>query len=333
MPRPPDDDAIGDVHSLFRDDPPPRESAPKPRPTPAAAGGYDLIGGDADSEPEADDPVPPVPVPVPIPSPTPARPAAARPKPGPRPRADPDDESPASEFDVDPDPAGAAATARVDRVWSRWAEWGPTLRNLAIAGAIWLAALYIAFGAAGLGTTFLIFVIGLAGLIVLAYPILITLERPVRMTPEQAVRDYFNALAHYRPHYRRMWLLLSSTGQDSREYRDFAGFQAYWKRTLARLRAGRAGGLSTLTVQVQDFRAEKSAGKSAIRAKFTVRIHLEKSPGAVPANASVLMSREQLDALSRGAQLASYRMAIGLVRGPDNMWYLNDGALPTAEDA
>ena len=322
MPRPPDDDAIGDAHALFRDDPPRREPASKPRPAPAPSddpGGYDLIGGAP--EPEVDEPVPPVPIP-PV--------APARPKARPRPASDPAAEPTADEFG--PDPAGGAPPARVDRPWSRWAEWGPTIRNLAIAGACWLGALYIALnGGAGLGMLFLIFVAGLAALIVLAYPIFITLERPVRMTPEQAVRDYFGALAHLRPHYRRMWLLLSSAGQDSREYRSFGEFQAYWRRTIARLRAGKAGGLSPLTVQVQDFRAEKSAGKSAIRAKFTVRIHVEKAPGATE-GASVLLSREQLDELSRGAQLASYRMAIGLVRGPDNMWYLNDGALPAASD-
>ena len=27
------------------------------------------------------------------------------------------------------------------------------------------------------------------------------------MTPEQAVKDYFAALSHHVPHYRRMWLL------------------------------------------------------------------------------------------------------------------------------
>ena len=67
-------------------------------------------------------------------------------------------------------------------------------------------------GRRALGTTGLILLVGGLGAVVLSYPILITLERPVRITPEQAARDYFGALSHHFPHYRRMWLLLSARG-------------------------------------------------------------------------------------------------------------------------
>ena len=319
MPRPPDDDAIGDVQSLFREDSPRREPSQKPRPAPDDGGGYDLIGGEP--APDVGESIPPAPIP-PIPSSAPRTKA--------RPRVEAEDAEADAEFG--PDSAAEAVPARVDRVWSRGAEWGSTLVTLGIAGTIWLGLLYSALVGEWGSWFFLIGLVGLAALIVLAYPIIITLERPVRMTPEQAVRDYFGALAHLRPHYKRMWLILSSAGQDSQEFGNFGEFQAYWKRALARLRGGKAGGFAPLIFRVQDFRSEKSAGKTSIKVKFTLRVHLTKSPGGA-ADAPALASRETLDELSRGAELASYRMALGLVRGPDKMWYLNDGALPATGGA
>ena len=289
MPRQPDD--IGDAEALFRDDTPRRPAASRPAPTAAGGDEYDLIGDDPVEDASKAVPVAPVFTPPP----------AARPKPKATAR-------PRSADDGDDDFGPAAEGARVDRPWSRWGEWGPDLRNLVIAAAVWMFVLYVAGNnGAGLGTLFVLFVAGVGALLVLCYPMAITMERPVRMTPEQAVRDYFAALAHFRPHYRRMWLLLSSAGQDSSAYHDFAGFRVSWQRTLARLREGKAPGRSPLIFQIQDFRSEKSAGKTALNAKFTLSV---RAPG------------------DGGAELGSYRMAIGLVRGPDKMWYLNDGALP-----
>ena len=74
--------------------------------------------------------------------------------------------------------------------------------------------------------------------VVLSYPILITLERPVRITPEQALRDYYGALSHHLPHFRRMWLLLEHGGRISTAYGSFEGFKAYWKDRLANMRRG-----------------------------------------------------------------------------------------------
>ena len=93
----------------------------------------------------------------------------------------------------------------------------------------------------------------------LAYPILITLERPVRMTPEQAVRDYYGALSHHMPHFRRMWLLLSKAGRISSAFGSFEGFKNYWKDRLASVREGHAGSLTPLVFDVSEFQAEKSA--------------------------------------------------------------------------
>jgi hypothetical protein len=142
---------------------------------------------------------------------------------------------------------------------------------------------------------------------ILSYPILITLERPVRVTPEQAARDYFSALSHHLPHHRRMWLLLSARGRVSPCFASYEGFKNYWNTRVGQLRQGHAGPLSPLVFVVSDFRADKSAGKSEIEAKFNVKIFVRGRRSEGPfANLSVERS---------------------FTRGPDNMWYLDDGTL------
>jgi hypothetical protein len=142
---------------------------------------------------------------------------------------------------------------------------------------------------------------------VLSYPIWITLERPVRITPEQAVRDYYGALSHHFPHFRRMWLLLSSAGRISTAYGSYEGFKAYWKDRLGNMRAGRAGSLTPLVFEVADFKADKSAGKIRIEADYNLKIWVrgQRKAGVIHA----------------------IPMKIALVRGPDKMWYLEDGTL------
>ena len=98
----------------------------------------------------------------------------------------------------------------VPEPWSRWAEWG---MNLIILGA-WLMLIillaYIVSGMEFYALAFAFLIVGGLVAVVLSYPLIITLERPVRVTPEQALRDYYNALSHHVPHFRRMWLLLST---------------------------------------------------------------------------------------------------------------------------
>ncbi len=68
----------------------------------------------------------------------------------------------------------------------------------------WLAILftvvYFAFEWELYGTAFLTLIVGCIAAAILSYPILITLERPVRITPEQALRDYYGcAFAPFSP--------------------------------------------------------------------------------------------------------------------------------------
>ena len=116
------------------------------------------------------------------------------------------------------------------------------------------------------------------------------------------------ALSHHLPHYRRMWLLLSTAGRTSGSFGSFEGFKGYWKEQLTNLKAGRAGTYTPLKFQIVDFRSDKSAGQSVIDAKYTVEVYI----------------RGRLDE----GPIETVRFDTSLVRGPDRMWYLDLGTLP-----
>jgi hypothetical protein len=140
---------------------------------------------------------------------------------------------------------------------------------------------------------------------------LITLERPVRVTPEQALRDYYGALSHHLPHFRRMWLLLSSAGRTSSAYGSFDGFKRYWRERLGVLRGSHAGSFTPLVFEIADFNADKSAGKTRIAADFTLKVYVRGK--------------------RKEGTIASVPMHVGLARGPDKMWYLENGTLSRTE--
>jgi hypothetical protein len=185
----------------------------------------------------------------------------------------------------------------VEQVWSRGAEWWPSLVAIAVVAVIMWFSLFHA-------PTMLVLVVGLAALALLSYPIVITLERPVRITPEQAARDYYAALSHKFPHYRRMWLLLSANGRHSSRFDSFPEFKAYWKGRLAELNGGKPAWPNPLGFSVVDYKGEKSGGKAVADAKFTVRV-----------------------TRSAATPVDSVRVSATFVRGPDNMWYLDVGTL------
>jgi hypothetical protein len=198
----------------------------------------------------------------------------------------------------------------VEQVWSRTSEWGPALLRLGawVVLVAWL--LYLSIDAEAYGLTAILFGLGCLGGLILSYPILITLERPVRMTPEQAARDYYTALSHHFPHHRRMWLLLSARGKTSGEYASFEGFRRYWRNRLAQLREGHASTFAPLVFRVDDFRAEKSAGRTDIDAKFQLRVFVRGRRGQGP--------------------IWSFPLERTFARGPDGMWYLDDGTVSLA---
>jgi hypothetical protein len=196
----------------------------------------------------------------------------------------------------------------VEQPWSRWAEWGPNLIALGAWVVVLLLLVYFVFGQEFYALALVLLTIGSLVAIVLSYPMLITLERPVRVTPEQAIRDYYGALSHHVPHLRRMWLLLSTAGRVSTAFGSFEGFKGYWHEQVAQLRAGHAGQLTPLVFEITNFKSEKSAGKSRIDASFTVNVSVRGRRTAGP--------------------IHTIPVTTCLVRGPDNMWYLDNGTLP-----
>jgi hypothetical protein len=288
------DREIAGAEWLFRGDPAGKTAKPAGSAPPGAGTGGGETFELADSPfAETEDAVPPIPAPPSTDRPVARSREAAKSKPS---RA-------RESYPID-------AEALVDVVWSRGAEWGP---NLLILGA-WLfvmsVILYFLIGWVPYGVAFLLLLVGAAGAIVLSYPILITLERPVRITPEQAVKDYYGALSHHIPHYRRMWLLLARTGRISSSFGSFEGFKAYWNEKLGTIKGSQAGALTPLVFEVENFRGDKSAGKSQVDVKFTLKISVRGRRQAGP--------------------IASIPGEMSLVRGPDKMWYLESGTLPHA---
>jgi hypothetical protein len=288
------DREIAGAEWLFRDDPAGKRAKPAGSAPPGAGPGGGETFELADSPfAETADAAPPIPAPT----------STDRPGSRPREAAKPKPSRARESYPID-------AEALVDVVWTRGAEWGP---NLLILGA-WLfvlaVVLYFLSGWLPYGVTFLLLLIGAAGALVLSYPILITLERPVRITPEQAVKDYYGALSHHVPNYRRMWLLLARTGRICSSYGSFEGFKAYWNEKLRTIKGSQAGALTPLVFEVENYRADKSSGKSQVEVKFTLKISIRGQRQAGP--------------------IASIPGQTSLVRGPDKMWYLESGTLPHA---
>jgi hypothetical protein len=202
---------------------------------------------------------------------------------------------------------GLGAGPLVEQVWSRTSEWGPTLVVLFGWAALVIGVLYLTTSWELYELSAMVLVAGCLCGLILSYPMLITLERPVRVTPEQAARDYFGALSHHLPHHRRMWLLLSARGRISPRFASYEGFRNYWNARLAQLRKGHAGPFSPLVFVVEDFRAEKSAGRTEIDATFTVKVFVRGRRSEGP--------------------IWSLPVERTFARGPDGMWYLDDGTL------
>lgn len=299
-----DPDDIADVGGLFSEGSVPSHDPIRPGMTPGEAigSGYDLEEDDADEAAE-----PPrwkgAPLPPPDKPPTRPKPKAEREDAPERPRK----KAARDDFDEPEVRRPRGEESRVDEVWTRWAEWGPTVTLLAIVAAGVFVLTYFVGSTASLGLAFLVLMVGLVALVLLSYPIAVTLERPIRMTPETAVKDFYGAASHHFPQYRRMWALLSATGKASREFDSFASFRSYWKHRMTRLRGGKVGGFKPLTFEVKEFRGDKSAGQTSVDIEYTVAVRARDA---------------------EGPPLEEVRIETSSVKGPDNMWYLDLGTLP-----
>jgi hypothetical protein len=305
---------IADANWLMGETP---KSTPKPKPRPAPPGasrpekvekadetpsGYDLVARDDDlftvDEPEA----PPLPVPVPAPD---------APEPQRKRKPDPKLESEWDVTDADVPPREEEdEEAAVEEIWTRGAEWGTHLFWVGMAAAGVAFLFYKAIVAVQFLLAFAILFVGGALVLVLCYPIFITLERPVRITPEQAAKDYFAMLSYPFPFFPRMWLLLSKAGRSAQEFSSYGQFKSYWKRKLGQIQGGGAPFVNPLRFKVESFTSGKSAGQTAVNAKYTLKVFRGEPE-------------------SGNKELVSYVVSTSLVKGPDRMWYLNSGTLPT----
>lgn len=282
-----DDELEADAAGLFEASPSisPIPHHP-PRANPAdAGGGYDMLGTE-DAPDEAAPPRPPVIPPA----------VAAKPR-GPKTQRTIDEEDQPENDD------------HVAEIWTRRAEWGGTIVRLAMVAAAVIAIVYFTLSPDRIALSVLLLGLGIVALAVCAYPIAVTIERPVRAIPEQAVKDYFDALSHHFPHYRRMYLILSAKGKRCRWYSSEQDFIMYWKQRLVSLRPAGLRAAKPLDFAIEDFLADKSAGKNAMDVDFRVVVRV------------------------RGVEkpIASFQRTVGVVKGPDKMWYLGDGTL--ADDA
>lgn len=196
----------------------------------------------------------------------------------------------------------------VEETWSRWGESAPDLIRVGLVGLGSLVLAYLTFSVENLSLSLTILMVGGLAALILAYPIWISLERPVRITPEQAARDYFDSLCHHLPHFRRMWLLLGARGRSCGEYGSFEGFRDYWKRRLETLKEGQVGPWTPLVFQVSGFHSEKSVGQFRLDVEFVVQVWPRGGRAQPP--------------------LRSIPVRMSMARGPDRMWYLESGVLP-----
>lgn len=207
-------------------------------------------------------------------------------------------------------PVAASSIAQIQPGWSQWRE----CRSAAVKVVVLaLTTTVLTWAFAGWHTIHIAGWICLTGVLLVclqSYPVLISRSDKAELdTPENAIRTFFQSLEHHGPMFRRMWLLLTPTGQTCRGFSDYDSFRLYWRRRLRewRHRSG-AWPLTPAVVEVQIIECElEDEGNSArlhyeITIKFRGRRHL--SP------------------------VAQYGLESTAQRASDGHWYLNQGALP-----
>jgi hypothetical protein len=191
----------------------------------------------------------------------------------------------------------------VDEVWNRWAEWK---QPLLCSGAVVAVGILIELWPDGTSALFV-----LAGLVYGLYHIVISLEVPVRVTAEQAIREFYAALGHRLPNYRRMYCLLTTDAKHSAEFSDFASFRSYWHRWLKQL-ATSSVWLRPLEFRVDGCKFRYNAEKTFAVSRYKLQVFRRDRPAGEP--------------------LADLEVSHALVKGPDGQWYLNSGTVPGHSD-
>lgn len=209
-----------------------------------------------------------------------------------------------------PDRSGRIESARDFPLWSRYQESGPALFRVLLSAGVtllltWLFADWNTIHLAGWFA-----LLGSIATILLAYPLVVGLERPVRSSPERVVRDFLEALEHHVPLYRRMWLLLTPEARETRHYTELSGFREYWKGRIREWRhRGGAWPGTPVVMSIGSLSASPDPGEPLVRhVKFTLAVSLRgrRSSGSV----------------------ATYDMSWTAERGRDGQWYLRQADPP-----
>lgn len=242
----------------------------------------------------------------PDPAPPPPK-AAPVEEPIPLPVAEPEPEVEASTFQASSDePAGQRPVEfpderpEVREIWSRWVDWKEPL--------IWSSAAVVLATLIVFAHEYVAIALFLAGIAYGAYCVVISLEVPVRVTPEQAIDEFFAAACHRMPNYRRMYGLLTADGRRCDSFSNFAEFRSYWTSTIGRW-ANSPIWLVPLEFQLEGFKHRYNPDKSMATVSYTVKvIPRGRAESAKP--------------------LVEFPASNLVVKGTDGQWYVNDGTVP-----
>lgn len=211
---------------------------------------------------------------------------------------------------IAPDRSGRIESARDFPLWSRAKESGPYLFRVLVTAGIMLILAWIFADWNTIHISGWITVIGSIASIILAYPLVVGLERPVRSSPERAVRDFLEALEHHGPLFARMWLLLTPEGQNTSHYSEYTGFRRYWKGRIQEWRhRGDAWAGTPVVMTIDSLRANPDPHDPLVRhVKFDLSVSLRGKRSAGP--------------------VARYAMNWTAERGRDGQWYLSQADPP-----
>jgi hypothetical protein len=211
--------------------------------------------------------------------------------------SEPDTQPAAPDFPEDP--------PEVRDVWTRWVDWKePVILG---GGGIVLASLIFFWG------SYVAMVIFLAAGLYAAYYFVISMEVPVRVTPEQAIQEFFAAASHRLPNFRRMYGVLTSDGKRCDAFADYGQFRSYWRETLSQLNSSPSW-LVPLEFRIEGFKCRYNEDKSMARLRYALRIG----------------PRGRLES---ARPLAEFDVRNLVVKASDGQWYVNDGTLPEPAEA
>jgi hypothetical protein len=194
-----------------------------------------------------------------------------------------------------PDPA-----PEVRDVWTRWSDWKWPL--IWTAAGVGLATLIV------FGREYVAVLSFVAALTYGSYRVITSLEVPVRVTPQQAIEEFFAAAGHRLPNFDRMYALLTADGKQCDEFRNPPEFRAYWSERIAKLTPSPIW-IVPLEFHVEGFTCHYNQDKSMATVRYTIRVAPRTSQASVRSVAELTASNL-------------------VVKGPDGQWYVNDGRLP-----